>query len=355
MRITFVLPYASLAGGIRVVAIYSDRLQKRGHKVTIVSLPRPAMSFKQKIKFLLKEKKWPDQKRSPSHLDGLNIEHRLLEKYRPICNDDVPDADVVIATWWETAEWVNSFKPAKGKKIYFVQHHEIFQGQPIERVKATYLLPLRKITISNWLVQIMKNEYGDEDVALVPNAVDYDFFNSAERKKQATPTIGFLYFNTHSKGCDIVIEALVQARKHFPTLQILTFGSGPLSKKLPLPENSKYYFQPAQDKIREIYSSCDFWLFGSREEGFGLPILEAMACRTPVIATKAGAAPELLAGGAGILIEDWSVERMTEGVLNACTMTPEEWRRRSQLARDTATRYSWDDAILLFEKALEGC
>ena len=39
MRITFVLPYAGLQGGVRVVSIYADRLRKRGHRVTVISSP----------------------------------------------------------------------------------------------------------------------------------------------------------------------------------------------------------------------------------------------------------------------------------------------------------------------------
>ena len=70
---------------------------------------------------------------------------------------------------------------------------------------------------------------------------------------------------------------------------------------MPLPRDTEFHLRPPQDRIRDIYSKCDAWLFGSRSEGFGLPILEAMACRTPVIGTPAGAAPELLGDGRGIL------------------------------------------------------
>ena len=71
---------------------------------------------------------------------------------------------------------------------------------------------------------------------------------------------------------------------------------------VPLPPGSMFVRQPAQDMIRDIYGQCDVWLFSSRSEGFGLPLLESMACRTPVIATPAGAAPELCAGGGGITV-----------------------------------------------------
>ena len=49
---------------------------------------------------------------------------------------DVPDGDLIIATWWETAEWVNALSPNKGAKVYFIQHHEIF---PTFRLSAVRL------------------------------------------------------------------------------------------------------------------------------------------------------------------------------------------------------------------------
>ena len=58
------------------------------------------------------------------------------------------------------------------------------------------------------------------------------------------------------------------------------------------------------------------WLFPSRSEGFGLPILEAMACRTPVIGTTTGAAPEILACGAGILVDIDDAKMMANAIIH---------------------------------------
>ena len=351
MKITFVLPFVTLSGGIRVVATYADRLKKRGHEVFVISIPNRPSTLRQKIKTLLKGKRWPVQNHGPSYFDDIDIEHKVLESY-PITNDDVPDADVVIATWWKSAEWVNTFNNSKGIKFYFVQGHEIYHTQSVERVKSTYRLPLKKITISNWLLDMMDKEYGDKEVSLVPNSVDYEIFNAPERGKQSFPTIGFIYTPAHIKGCDIIIEALKRARENIPRLKIIAFGAKRPSSELPLPASTRFYYQPKQEKIREIYSSCDFWLFGSRSEGFGLPIMEAMACRTPVIATPAGAAPELLSNGGGILLGDYTVESMTKAILNFDAMPESDWQTMSEQAYEAVRKYSWDDATVLFEKSL---
>ena len=157
MNITFVLPYAGLAVGIRVVAIYAERLQQRVHNVVVVSTPKRPIPLMERIKSLAKGKGWMSYGVGTSHFDNLAVENKVLDKYRPISKEDVPEADVVIATWGETAEWVSDLEPSKGKKFYLVQGHEAALGEhlPIKRVKATYSLPLCKITISKWLVDIM--------------------------------------------------------------------------------------------------------------------------------------------------------------------------------------------------------
>ena len=354
MKITFILPHAGLAGGIRVVAIYAKHLRIRGHAVTVISLPKPPLTLKQRIKHLLNKKEWPVQKREPSYFDDVNVEHKVLEKVRPITNNDVPDADVIVATWWETAEWVNALSALKGKKFYFIQGFEAGLGPhlPIDRVKTTYTLPLHKIAISQWLVDIMCNDYGDNDVSLVPNSVDSVFFDAPERSKQLIPTVGFLYSTSEFKGYDVIREALNRVRSKFPQLRIVSFGACVPTSSLPLPANTEFQYRPSQEKIREIYSSCDYWLFGSRSEGFGLPLLEAMACRTPVIATPAGAAPELVKRGGGFLIDGYDATALTQAILMALVLPDVQWVRLSRKARATATSSSWKETALLFEKAL---
>ena len=59
MRITFVLNHVNLNGGIRVIAIFAERLKARGHTVTVVARPRPVASLTNKLKSAIKGKGWP--------------------------------------------------------------------------------------------------------------------------------------------------------------------------------------------------------------------------------------------------------------------------------------------------------
>jgi glycosyltransferase involved in cell wall biosynthesis len=351
MRITFVLPHAGLAGGIRVVAIYAEWLKKRGHQVYVVSLPLQPIPLRRQIKSLLKGQGWLSN-HEPSHFDQRDVEHHILEQWRPITEADVPDADVVIATWWETAEWVAKFSPAKGAKAYFIQHYEALEGQPKERVKATWSLPMHKITIAQWLVDLAQTQSGDNQVSLVPNSVDAKQFYAPPRGKQSVPTIGMMYSRVKWKGCDTSLKAFSIAAEKIHNLRLVAFGSDLPSAELPLPSGTEYAYCPPQENIKDFYAQCDAWLFGSTTEGFGMPLLEAMACRTPVIGTPAGAAPELLAGGAGILVQPQDPEGMARAIEQVFQMTEAEWRAMSDLAYTKATDYTWDDATQLFEAAL---
>jgi hypothetical protein len=58
MRISFVLPYVGMAGGIRVLAIYAERLHRRGHQVEVVSLPPARRSIRSKLKSLMMGHGW---------------------------------------------------------------------------------------------------------------------------------------------------------------------------------------------------------------------------------------------------------------------------------------------------------
>lgn len=355
MRIVFVLAHADTSGGVRTVATYARLLGARGHDVTVVSTPLAAPRLRKKVKSLLLGRGWPSAPPpTPTHADDPGIRHHRIETCRPVADRDVPDADVVIATWWETAEWVAALSPRKGVKVHFVQGEESdLPGQPPERVRATWRLPLHRIVCSGWLLGLARDLFGVEDAVEVPNGVDVARFTAPPRERQAVPTVGFVYSDASIKGSDVAAAAIALARRERPELRVVAFGSTPPSAAVPLPPGTEYAVRPAQERIPALYAACDAWLWPSRREGFGLPILEAMACRTPVIAAPAGAAVELLSSGGGILVPQEAPEAMSRALLELLALPPAEWRRLSHEARTVAEGHRWEESARRFERALE--
>jgi len=353
MRITFILPTVNMSGGIRVISIYAKALEGMGHTVTLVSPPKKKYSFKEQLKSLVRGNGWLIQSKPISHLDSLDLNHHIIEKWRPIVESDVPDADVIIATWWETAEWVINLPDSKGAKVYFIQHHEIHPYLPFERCKATYQLPMHKIVIAKWLKEIMSNDYFDSKTDLVPNSVDHEHFFSPIRAKQNVPTVGFLYSHSSYKGVDITLKVIDKLREQFAELRVITFGSVKPEDPTELDGRIEFHYSPAQDTIRDIYSECDVWITASKTEGFNLPAMEAMACRTPVASTKAGWPDEAITNGLnGVLVNVDDINALANGVATILSLTNDEWKKMSENAHETTKNSTWDSSAKLFEAAL---
>lgn len=351
MKITFVMGSGlTLAGGDRVIAIHAQCLQQRGHEVTIVTRPKANPSWRTQVKSLLKGQGWIAPKKEPSHFDNLDVPCKVIDRYRPVVDADLPDADVVIATWWETAKWVWQLSPSKGVKVHFMQDYEVWGG-PVEQVDASCRLPIPKIVIVGWVWDVLQ-KFNQVPLALVPNSVETDKFYAPPRSKRSIPTVGLTYTTMYNKGCDISIQAYHIAQQLVPNLRLIAFGSMPVSPDLPLPSSTEYIYRAPENQLKKLYSQCDAWLFGTRIEGFGLPILEAMACRTPVIGTPAGAAPELLTDNAGILVKPENPEDMARAIQKLMQLSDVEWRAMSDAAYAKATSYTWADASKLFEAAL---
>ena len=167
MRVTFILPNAGLQGGLRVIATYAERLNRRGHEVTAVSTPE-VFRARTTVKSLLLGHGLPQPQ--PSYFDGTDVPHRVLERVRPVTDSDVPDADVVVASFYTTAPGVLGLSPSKGAKAIFIQNYEAKEGKPNPALDASWLMPMHNITISKWLVDLARERFGDDVVSHVPTA-----------------------------------------------------------------------------------------------------------------------------------------------------------------------------------------
>lgn len=93
------------------------------------------------------------------------------------------------------------------------------------------------------------------------------------------------------------------------------------------------------DELAALYRGARCFLFPSLYEGFGIPILEAMACGTPVVTSRDGATEEI-AGGAAVLVDPLDVSSIVAGIHEA-------ERRRDELVprgRARASEFTWQQA-----------
>jgi glycosyltransferase involved in cell wall biosynthesis len=155
------------------------------------------------------------------------------------------------------------------------------------------------------------------------------------------------------KGCAVSLAALSLASKTIPEIQLVSFGTSPLDDALPIPPKAQYHQCPAQDQLRDLYARCDVWLCGSHAEGFHLPILEAMACRCPVVSTRVGGSVDSIKHGInGYLVPVGDSRGLSDSLIEVFSKTEAEWQLMSNAAYETATKYTWGDATDRFEQGL---
>jgi hypothetical protein len=107
------------------------------------------------------------------------------------------------------------------------------------------------------------------------------------------------YRNIKWKGIDDGLEAFAIAKKKFPDIRLLMYGK---DKDSELPSYVEFHKNPSNDELRKLYNSCDIFLFSSLCEGFGMPPMEAMACKCAVVTTNVGAVPDYAIDGKTALV-----------------------------------------------------
>ena len=108
----------------------------------------------------------------------------------------------------------------------------------------------------------------------------------------------------------------------------------------------------SDSQLVEFYQHASVFVFPSLYEGFGLPVLEAMASGCPVIASNTSSLPEVV-GNAGILVNPRSIEELIEAMANVLTDTALAKTLRKE-GRQQAEKFSWKQTaratVKLYEK-----
>ena len=98
----------------------------------------------------------------------------------------------------------------------------------------------------------------------------------------------------------------------------------------------------ADEDLPALYTLADVFAFPSFYEGFGIPILESMACGTPVVASNASSLPEVV-GEAGLMVSPENTEALVQALGQALQDTPLRHTLISR-GREQARRFTWERA-----------
>jgi len=302
MKIQFLLPIAGIAGGVKVVYEYANRLQERGHEVTIL-YPRkmfPQVSPLWRAEAVVRQAKFKiDALRGKTEADWFPLQVPLI-RTPSLEARYIPSADITIATSNETAEWVAKLPQRCGDKYYFIQDYEIWLRDK-ELVDATWKLPLKKIVISEALRELGEQKFKEKVYAVIPNGVDTEVFYPNKKKIYHTPRhILMMYHVDERKGISDGFAALELIRRDYPDLKVTLFGAFPPGEDVP--SYTEYHQAPALALLRELYADADIFLSPSWKEGFHLPPMEAMACKAALVATNVGGVPTYTQPGKTALV-----------------------------------------------------
>ena len=156
------------------------------------------------------------------------------------------------------------------------------------------------------------------------------------------------------KNLDTLLAAFPAVREKYPDLKLVICGGNGWQyestlSRIESPELRdsviRTGYVPDEDK-RLLYICSEMLVFPSLYEGFGLPILEAMACGTPVVGSNASSIPEVI-GNAGALCTPTQPEAFSQAILRL--MSDRKLSRQlSERGIRRAERFSWDTAAKVY-------
>ena len=286
MRITFCCPHLRIAGGVRAILTYANRLARRGHLVTLVV---PAKGPLRAV--------WRNLRgEGPDWIVDFTPQVRWTPD---LSEQNLPAGDVLVATAWQTAGPVNLAPARCGRKFYLIQHYEsLYHGSP-DQVDRTYTYPLRKIVISTWLKEIMREKFGS-DAELLVTPVDPALFSRVEvEPNDGLTRVLMLHHDYAWKGVADGLEAARRVKARHPEVRLVGFGVKPLRRGEGYDE---YHENLPQARLAWLYSRCPIYLCPSWDEGLGMPSMEAMACGAALVTYDNGGCRDYALDGQTALV-----------------------------------------------------
>ena len=183
------------------------------------------------------------------------------------------------------------------------------------------------VLVPSTFVEKTIRQFIDKKIAMAPYGVDIDFWTPPSGSDTtllarsldpgvAPPPLRFIYAGQLSirKGIPVLLEAWRKAEIQDATLTMV--GSWQMATRMrqKMPQNIIYHAPCSSAELRGHYCDADVFVFPSFFEGFGLVLLEAMACGLPVIASDSTAGPDILDQLTGRIVEAGVTEALVDSL-----------------------------------------
>lgn len=239
-----------------------------------------------------------------------------------------------------------------GSELPTIEKNKLFYKKTKSSLEMSERIFPNSSFTKKWTEEVF-GEVLDKKMTVIPGGVDMDKFHKVDTKKidqeLGTENKKVALFSgklTRYKGVEYLVEAAKKIKG-----EVFILGDGPERKSLEKIaktkdiKNIKFLGHIKDDlqKLIEIYSRADALVVPSIwEEPLGLVILEAMACETPVVATKKGGIPSAVKDGVnGLFIKSKDSENIAEKV-NHLFENPTFAKNLSKGARKTVSeKFSW--------------
>lgn len=253
----------------------------------------------------------------------------------------------------------------------FLIHHGSYEAYPqafswwtLNKARAAYSLSAKRAdvvcTVSESSKRDMVHFYGlDPDrIHVVPEGVDTEVFRPIPQQERLaawranlfgsdTPYIAYVGKPVERRNLSSLIKAFGLLRKQGIPHKLLIVGAdlpgtSPLRQVIAsegLDKEVTVVGYLGHEDMPLVYNSADLFVYPSSYEGFGMPVLEAMACGTPVITLNNTAFPEF-AGGVAHLLDNAEVTTLKQGIETVLN-DPILRQRMSRDGPSRAAAYDW--------------
>ena len=225
---------------------------------------------------------------------------------------------------------------------FYPKNSRLMRNQLISAQKANHIITVshnsKKDICKYWNIPADK-------ISVIYHGINTEQYNSTPAYISPHPYILFVGSRNKYKNFEGLVKSFSILKKKYPDLKLYCAGMSASNQDMSLLKqfgisNSIMFFQASDQQLISLYKGAKVFVFPSFHEGFGLPILEAMAANCPVVLSNTSCFPEI-AQEAGSYFNPYDVDEMTaviDNVLCDVDYSLSLKEKGAKLVKD----FSWD-------------